>query len=178
MATKENHAKIEFDKYLKKWAVENNRFKNGVDIGCGTMRVDDMIPSMDRQPDYKYAHAQFVWDCHDLELFNDGKLDFIFSSHCLEDFADIPVVFYNWWNKLKINGLMLLLLPDIQGGRYPKSGQPGSNPSHRVDVGKEYMHKMLEDLKIKQNIRYEILQEDTIPHTESSSIDFVIKRIK
>jgi predicted SAM-dependent methyltransferase len=172
-----NTVKKEFEKYLKKWVIKDNRYMNGVDVGCGTSRIDDMIASVDVQSDYRYAHAQIVWDCKDLEIFNNDTLDFIFSSHCLEDFANIPDVFYAWWKKLKSNGLMLLLLPDIQGGRYPKCTDPGSNPSHKTDVGKQYIVNMLENLRTEKGLKYEILQIDTIPHNESSSIDFVIKKL-
>lgn len=172
-----NTAKEEFEKYLKKWTIANNRFLNGADVGCGTARIDDMIVSVDRQPDYRYAHAQLVWDCHDLEIFNNGALDFIFSSHVLEDFEDIPVVFENWWRKLKSGGVMLLLLPDMEGGRYPKAGDPDGNPSHRTNVGKNYVHDMLKKLEETGRVKYKIEQEDTVPHGESPSIDFVIRKL-
>jgi predicted SAM-dependent methyltransferase len=178
-----NHAKIEFDKYLRKWAVRpvhngEERFKNGIDVGCGTTRINDRIISIDIQPDWRYANAQLVWDCKDLDVFSDNSLEFIFSSHCLEDFDNIPDVFFKWWGKLKPDGLMLLLLPDIEAGRYKKCGEAGGNPSHKTDVGKNYIHNMLETMKERGQIKYEILQEDTIPHTESSSIDFVIKKVR
>ena len=178
-----NSAKGEFEKYLRKWAVIENRWGNGIDVGCGTARIDNMIVSIDRQPDYKYAHAQFVWDCHDLELFNNGVLDFLFSSHVLEDFEDIETVFLNWWRKLKVGGVMLLLLPDMEGGRYPKieeknpDGSSKGNPSHHTNVGKDYIHALLDRLKSRELIDYKIEQEDTVPHNESSSIDFVIRRL-
>jgi predicted SAM-dependent methyltransferase len=175
---KVNNAKKEFGKYMKKWVVKDNRFMNGIDVGCGTDRIDDMVPGIDRQPEYRYASAQWVWDCKDLELFNDNSLDFIFSSHCLEDFSDIDTVFCNWWKKLKPNGLMLLLLPDMQAGRYPKCGEPRGNPSHRTNVGKEFMQGMLKRLHEKGKLTCEILQEDTIPHTETCSIDYVIKKVR
>ena len=173
----ENSARDEFEKYLKKWTIVNNRFGNGVDVGCGTSRIDSMITSIDQQPNYQFAHAQFVWNCHDLELFNNGVLDFIFSSHCLEDFEDIPTVFMNWWRKLKIGGAMLLLLPDMENGRYPKVGQPNGNPSHKTDVGKNYIIGMLNGFQSRELIKYELLQCDTIPHNVSSSIDFAIKKL-
>ena len=171
-----NNAKKEFEQYMKKWVIHNNRFDLGIDVGCGTSRVDDMIVSVDRQADYKYAHAQLVWDCENLDLFADGKLDFIFSSHCLEDFENIDRVFFNWWRKLRTNGLMLLLLPDMQGGRYPTVEQ-GGNPSHRTNTGKLFMVEMLKRLSEREGIKYEVLQQDTIPHNESSSIDFVIRKL-
>ena len=185
-----NNSRIEFNAYLKKWIIENNRFKTGVDVGCGTCRCDDMILSIDQQPDYRYAHAQIVWDCHDLDIFADEKLDFIFSSHCLEDFSDIPLVFKNWWRKLKKDGMLLLLLPDMErcdcqfcNGHsryasiedYQATGQ--GNPSHKTNVGKKFMTLMLDDLKSRDEINYKIEQMDTIPHNVSCSIDFVIRKI-
>lgn len=181
MEEKVNNAKIEFEAYMKKWVIKDNRLMNGIDVGCGTARIDDMITSIDEQANYEFAHAQLVWDCKDLNLFADKKLDFIFSSHVLEDFEDIPKVFKNWWKKLKVGGLMLLLLPDMENcdcdsckgdSRYSKVGE-GGNPSHRTNVGKKFMTEMLEKLELKN----EILQVDTIPHTDSCSIDFVIKKL-
>ncbi len=171
-----NNARIEFEKYLKKWTIKDNRYMNGIDVGCGTSRIDDMIVSIDQQSNYKYAHAQLVWDCHNLDLFSDNVLDFIFSSHVLEDFEDIPKVFLAWWRKLKKDGLMLLLLPDMEGGRYPKV-EEGGNPSHRTNVGKNYVVDMLEKLKSNGELDYKIEQMDTVPHNESSSIDFVIRKL-
>ena len=191
-------------KYIKKWLYTTDfngqkRFKNGVDVGCGTNRLamDGDLPdaekarmpgivSIDRQGDPRYASAQLVWECRTLDIFADKTLDFIFSSHCLEDFQNIPVVFENWWKKLKLHGLMILLLPDMADcncqhckgkSRYPKVGEPNGNPAHRTNISKEYIHKMLQGLFERNKIKYEILQEDTIPHNCSCSLDFVIKKL-
>lgn len=168
----------------------------GIDVGCGTSRISKKILAIDAF-DHRGAtfHTQeerdngqdVVHDCRDLEIapvdfdgihydFNDGELDFIFSSHCLEDFEDIPTVFAAWWKKIKADGLMILLLPDMQGGRYPDlalhraTGQ--GNPSHKTDVGKAFMLDMLARLGYK----HEMIQMDTIPHDRSCTIDFVIKK--
>ena len=176
MAELQNVARAEFEKFLKKWTIRENRYMNGVDVGCGTARIDDMIVSVDQQPDYRYAHAQIVWDCRNLDIFADNALDFIFSSHCLEDFENIKDVFYAWWRKLKPDGLMLLLLPDMETGRYPAVDDPRGNPSHRTNTGKNFVLSMLETLRNEARIEYEVLQIDTIPHNESSSIDVVVKK--
>ena len=179
----ENNAREEFEKYLKKYAWDGQRYKNGIDVGCGTARIDDMIISIDQQPDHRYAHNQIVWDCKNLNIFADNTLDFIFSSHCLEDFENIPHVFSNWWKKLISGGYMLLLLPDMEkcncqfcngSSRYPtiedyKANGEG-NPSHKTNVGKRFISQMLETLRLN----YEIVQSDTIPHNEGCSIDFAI----
>jgi SAM-dependent methyltransferase len=192
-----NNTKLEFETYLKKWTIQDNRFSNGIDVGCGGGseatsggRIDDMILSIDQQPDWRYASAQIVWNCHDLDLFADGKLDFIFSSHCLEDFDDIPIVFQNWLRKLKIGGILLLLLPDMErcecqfcNGRsryasiedFKATGQ--GNPSHKTNVGVKFMTSMIDDLKRAGKVNCKIEQVDTIPHNVSPSVDFVIRRI-
>lgn len=169
---------IHIEKYLYMEINGQKRFKNGIDVGCGTNRLSDKIISIDQQPDPRYAHNQLIWDCKDLEIFNDNTLDFIFSSHCLEDFSNISEVFFMWWKKLKINGLMILLLPDMENGRYPKVGAENGNPSHRTNVGKNYIENMLRELFEKDKIKYKMLQVDTIPHAESCTIDFVIEKIK
>ena len=162
----------------------------GIDVGCGTNRLSPDVLAIDafdhRTADFhteeeKLNSNDIVHDCKDLNIdpvewhghkytFEDDSLDFIFSSHCLEDFEDIPKVFQEWWEKLKPGGYMLLLLPDMETGRYPKVGSPNGNPSHRTDVGKKYIVKMLDTLSID----YKMIQADTIPHDLSCSIDFVI----
>ena len=173
-------------KYLYTEINGQKRFKNGIDVGCGTNRLSKDIISVDRQGDPRYAHAQVVWDCKNLDIFSNDKLDFIFSSHCLEDFDNIPDVFISWWSKLKTNGLMILLLPDMEGcdceyckgkSRYPALGEKNGNPSHRSNVGKRYINNMLTDMREKGKIKFEVLQQDSIPHNVSASIDFVIKKL-
>ena len=163
--------------------IEKYLVGHGVDVGCGTNRLSTEILSIDQQPNQEYAHADIVHDCKDLNCepfnfggheytFKENTLDFIFSSHCLEDFENIYEVFKNWWSKLKPNGKMLLLLPDMEGGRYPKVDDPKGNPSHRTDVGKDYILKMLVDL----GVIYKMIQCDTLPHNKTCSIDFVIEK--
>lgn len=174
------------EKYIYTEVNEQKRFKNGIDVGCGTNRLNNNIVSIDQQPDPRYANAQLVWNCKDLNIFADNTLDFIFSSHCLEDFENIIEVFSNWWLKLKTNGLMLLLLPDMEkcdcefckgSTRYPVVGADNGNPSHRTNVGKQFINNMLQTLKERGRINYEMIQEDTLKHNETSSIDFVIKKL-
>lgn len=198
-------------KYIRN---EDGTMKKGIDVGCGTNRLSMEVLAIDVQADRRYAHCDIDHNCHDLEIkpfkfnlveykFEDGEFDFIFSSHCLEDFEDIPVVFENWWKKLKLNGFMILLLPDMevcdcdickttQQVNYRKSqgmsarywtledhinNQKG-NPSHKTNVGKKFMTLLLQNLKEKDKINYEIVQVDTIPHDKSCSVDLVIKKLK
>lgn len=202
-------------KYIDKWLWTDGKIKKGIDIGCGTNRLSMEVLALDANPMRQFAHAEIVHNCHDLEIkkettfnnmiykFEDNELDFIFSAHCLEDFEDIPVVFVNWWKKIKIDGLMILLLPDMeicecnicqgeqqrtyrekikQSARYwtledfEKTNK--GNPTHRTNVGKKFMTDMLQKFKEKNELDYDMLQQDTIPHDKSCSIDFVIKKLK
>jgi SAM-dependent methyltransferase len=184
----------------------------GVDLGCGTNPISKgHILAIDQQPDQRYASADIVHNVHDLEIeetkefngqvysFVDNDLDFIFSSHCLEDFEDIPVVFANWWKKIKSGGYMVLLLPDMEtcdcelcqsddqkkyrsekklSARYwtiEDYDQHGvGNPSHKTNVGLKYITKLLNDL----DYSYEIVQSDSIPHNASCTVDIVIKKLE
>jgi predicted SAM-dependent methyltransferase len=174
------------EKYLYTEVNGQKRFKNGVDVGCGTNRLSPGILSIDAQGDPRYSHAMLVHDCHDLNIFNNNVFDFIFSSHCLEDFSDIYIVFENWWQKIKPYGMMILLLPDMNNcncvfckgkSRYPKVGEANGNPSHKTNITKKYIHDMLQSFAERNKIKYKILQEDTIPHNESCTIDFVIQKM-
>ena len=143
--------------------------KLGIDIGCGTNPLRENILKLDVYP---HACADMVLDCAKLP-FMDNRLDFVFSSHCLEDFepAIIKDVVTEWLRVIKAGGYLVLLLPDMQGGRYAKAGQPNGNPSHKVDVGVEYMKNLVKDLPV------EIVQCDTIDHARYFTFDFVIKKL-
>jgi ubiquinone/menaquinone biosynthesis C-methylase UbiE len=46
--------------------------------------------------------------------FRDSVLDYVFSSHCLEDFTDTQAVLREWARVLKPGGRIVLFLPDQQ----------------------------------------------------------------
>jgi ubiquinone/menaquinone biosynthesis C-methylase UbiE len=50
-------------------------------------------------------------DATDLYWFKDNVLDYIYSSHLLEDFPDTRKVLREWMRVLKPGGLMMLCLP-------------------------------------------------------------------
>lgn len=103
------------------------------------------------------------------------EADYIFSSHMVEDLPtkeDIIQCLRAWAHMLRPEiGHIVLILPDMQGGRYP-TVEEGGNPSHRVNVGVEFIKEImprLEDL-------LELRQIDTIPHDKSVSFDVVFRR--
>lgn len=58
---------------------------------------------------------RYVVDSADqLGGFDDGSLDFLFSSHVIEHLVDPISVFGRWWNKLKPNGIIAGVVPDCR----------------------------------------------------------------
>lgn len=148
-------------------------FGKCVDVGCGTKPVHQHVLTVDHNADRRYAYADIVHDCKDLSCFAPDTFDTIFSSHCIEDFENIPEVFRAWFTRLKIGGVMVLLLPDMENGRYPRVGDPAGNPSHRINVGPEYFRCLL----IESGLDYAIEQIDTVPH-DTTTFDLVVRRLK
>ena len=90
---------------------------NGMDVGFGG---DPIVPNaicMDLPEAYaKYVdHVQHLHgDAHHLYWFKDECLDYVYSSHVLEDFADTHAVLDEWLRVIKPNGNLVLYLPDEQ----------------------------------------------------------------
>lgn len=93
---------------------------NGVDIGCGGEPVVPWAIAMDLPADqYATYHSgntpdrqiQFGGDARDLP-FKDGKLDWVYSSHLLEDFLEWDPILREWVRVLKPGGNLVILVPD------------------------------------------------------------------
>jgi SAM-dependent methyltransferase len=150
----------------------------GYDFGCGSaplLGFDCFHFDISPQPlAVQQVGKRFIQaDCFN-DRFADG-VDFIFSSHMVEDLpsrAHIIACLNGWSDLLVKGGYLVLLLPDMQGGRYPTVAE-GGNPSHRVDVGAGFINENLPELEL-----LELVQLDTIPHDKSCTIDVVMKRVK
>ena len=102
---------------LAKWCEHGN----GLDIGHGGMRpIVDHAICLDRgfgYPDYAASDpwpTTLKWDAFTSLPFKDGLLDFVFSSHCLEDSEDPARVMTEWVRVLRFGGRLVLFLPDQQ----------------------------------------------------------------
>ena len=150
------------DKYLK---------GKGLDMGCGScplMKLNCLHIDISPQPiaveqiGLNFIHA----DVTKID-FPKGLFDYIFSSHMVEDLPnrDEMILCLNRWSEfLKIGGYIVLLIPDMQGGRYPTVEQ-GGNCSHKTNVGRPFFEGLVDFLSL------EIVQIDTLPHESSETMD-------
>ncbi|HEV2692370.1 MAG TPA: methyltransferase domain-containing protein [Verrucomicrobiae bacterium] len=111
----------------------------GIDIGFGGDPITPNAVRVDFPTPYAYTGelgVQLAGDARDLRWFKDGALDFVYSSHVLEDFDEDETgpVLREWSRVLRPGGKLVLLQPDQQ--RYlaycKKTGQ-GVNTHHSID---------------------------------------------
>lgn len=91
----------------------------GLDIGFGGDAIHQAAIRMDLPSPYTRlgrAPVQLGGDCRDLAWWREGALDFVYSSHVLEDFPEPETVriLREWARVLKPGGHLVLLLPDQQ----------------------------------------------------------------
>lgn len=112
---------------------------DGVDIGFGTdpivetaIRIDDTsswLPPYEHSVEYRQMTGlQLKGDARSLKWFTDGCMDYVYSSHTLEDFEDKEMVLKEWVRILKPGGHLVLLLPDEQCYR---QFEKNLNPLHK-----------------------------------------------
>lgn len=91
---------------------------NGLDIGSGGDPIVPWAICIDRaESDGRRSHVgqhptHLVGDASDLHWFKDGCLDWVYSSHCLEDAEDTQSWLSEWLRVLRFGGLLVLFLPD------------------------------------------------------------------
>ena len=86
-------------KYITPFALEVCKGK-GYDIGCGDWCLPNAIPIDLKLPDGYHANN-----------LPEDKVDYIYSSHCLEHLNDWVSVLDYWSSKLVVGGVMFLYLP-------------------------------------------------------------------
>lgn len=93
--------------------LENKVFQGkGIDIGCGNDPILNGIDCFDVKDGdaneiCRYVHKQY---------------DFVFSSHCLEHMENPFYTIKQWWNLVKDNGYLYIVVPDedlYEQGHFP-----------------------------------------------------------
>lgn len=89
----------------------------GVDLGFGGDPVSLSAIRMDMEMPYTKVGdfpVQLGGNAEDLYWFKDAVLDYVFSSHLLEDFEDTEAVLREWLRVLKPGGNLVIFCPDEQ----------------------------------------------------------------
>lgn len=89
----------------------------GIDVGFGGDPISPSAIAMDlpnKYADYAGFPQHLAGNAGDLYWFQDGVLDWVYSSHVLEDFAKPEEIFAEWLRVVRVNGRVVLFLPDEQ----------------------------------------------------------------
>jgi SAM-dependent methyltransferase len=106
----------------------------GLDLGFGGDPITPSAVRIDMPTPYAYTGeyaVQLGGKAEDLYWFRDGVLDFVYSSHLLEDYVDTEAVLREWLRVLRPGGRLVIFCPDEQVFRRhcATTGQP-YNPYH------------------------------------------------
>lgn len=115
---------------------------NGLDIGHGGDKIVPNAIGIDMPTMYTNVGndvSQLRGDGTNLYWFKDGVLDFVYSSHLLEDFIETEAVLIEWCRVLKTMGRLILLLPDQQMYKNYSANEYHKYPDFGPDFVKKRM---------------------------------------
>ena len=155
---------------------------NGLDIGYGGDPIVPTAITLDLPKPYTKVgdHPQNLkGDCRDLYWFKDNSLDYIYSSHLVEDFRldQIKSIIWEWARVIKPGGNIVLYLPNEQ--RYRKhceeKGSP-RNANHKNDnFSIDTIKTLLEEgPSVIGSFELEIIHEN--PECEKYSFEIVLRK--
>lgn len=134
----------------------------GVDLGFGgdaivptAITVDRAENDPRRSKHPNPAPTTCVADVAHLGFFGEGLMDYVFSSHCLEDFQDTAEVLKEWVRLLKPGGNLVLFLPDQP--TYAKHCADNGLPPNKAHVHADFS---LEFVKARLPEGMEVIYEE------------------
>ena len=148
----------------------------GVDIGYGGDPITPQAITVDLPVPYTNVGnhpLNLGGDARNLYWFNEGVLDYVFSSHLLEDFEDTEAVLREWLRVLKPGGCLILFCPveQIYREHCAKTGEI-YNTAHKIrNFSLAYVRQILVD-KIRD---VEIVHEN--PLVDTYSFELVVRKL-
>ena len=149
----------------------------GVDVGYGGDKITPSAISVDLPLPYTNVGGDPLnlgGVGENLYWFRDGVLDFVFSSHLLEDYPPTQTaeVIREWLRVLKIGGHLVLYLPHEMRYRAhcKETGQPYNQAHQAEDMSLPYLKKILEEVG-----GTEVVHED--PSCEKYSFEIVVRKV-
>lgn len=125
MASHEERTDADRDRHASETSKHRDRLAPfcegyGLDVGFGGDPIQPSAIRMDLSEPYAHTGpdqpVQLGGDCRHLSRFRDGSLDYVYSSHVLEDFGEGETegILREWSRVLRVGGRIVLLLPDQQ----------------------------------------------------------------
>jgi len=123
----------------------------GLDLGFGgdpisprAIRVDSPQPYADTGD----APVQLGGDASQLHWFRDDVLDYVYSSHLLEDFSNTGEVLREWLRVLKPGGNLIIFCPDEQVYRAhcARTGQIYNENHKHADFSLQKVKRILQEI--------------------------------
>lgn len=147
----------------------------GLDLGFGGDPIVPHAIGMDMPQPYSDVGklpVQLGGDATRLVWFADGTLDFVFSSHLLEDFVDVGAVLEEWMRVLRPGGRLIIFCPDEQVYRRhcAATGQPYNTQHVHADFSLAYTKREL----LRIGVPHRILHETAL--TDIYSWEIVIEK--
>jgi predicted SAM-dependent methyltransferase len=135
----------------------------GVDIGFGGDKISRSAWAFDMPRPYTVVgadHQQLRGDCRDLSMICDSALDYIYSSHLIEDFSyeDICHFLLEWRRVLKDGGNLVINCPDQQRfmAHCHNTGQ-ALNPHH---IEQDFSLETFRKLCLEKTGLWRVIYED------------------
>jgi predicted SAM-dependent methyltransferase len=116
----------------------------GIDLGFGGDKILPTAISVDLARPYTQVGndlTQLIGDARKLHWFQDRSLDYVYSSHLLEDFINTGAVLAEWVRVLRCGGNLVLFLPDESKFRTycASTGHPYNAAHKHHDFNPDYI---------------------------------------
>jgi len=134
---------------------------NGLDLGCNNRKKVNFAVGVDQDRNGGKT-PELVWDGTKELPFRDETLDFICASHLIEHIKDPVQAVEDWFKKLRVGGVLLLIVPHK---RYiPNIGTEQADPTHINDFLPEDFRNMV---LAKLQTQFKLLSFDKIQNSWS-----------
>jgi predicted SAM-dependent methyltransferase len=124
----------------------------GLDLGFGGDPITPSSITLDLPTPYCIvgtAPQHLRGDARSLIWFKDGVMDYVYSSHLLEDFAaqEIPQILKEWFRVIKKGGYLVLYCPNqhLYLAHCVKTKSPPNNAHKIKDFGLTYLVRRIQD---------------------------------
>ncbi|MDA9981761.1 class I SAM-dependent methyltransferase [Gammaproteobacteria bacterium] len=133
---------------------------DGLDIGFGGDPITPAAICIDlpeRYARYKELPQHLHGDARQLHWFRNDCMDYVYSSHVLEDFEQTEPVLKEWLRVLKPGGRLVLFLPDEQV--YREYCQTQGKPPNQHHIHENFGLKFIKDIIELKSLNVEIEHE-------------------